>query len=611
MFRGPQLAQRLGSRLALTPAGRPFCSGAARDWSTSKAKIGTGVGRISDLVIESARGSWMRTVEGQNYLDFTSGIGVTNTGHCHPKVVQAVQEQAGRVVHAQVNVAYHRPMLELVDQLAEILPGGSKSLRPSGPDSKPLDSFVFGNSGAEAVENAVKLARQATGRQNVIVMQGGFHGRSLGAMSLTTSRAVYRAHFGPVLSGIFQIPFPFWKQVPGWSSLSPEPPAEVLAQAEYTFPTGLPEHTISGHQLNQFPEAEGSYVPELNHNRATAATAQQPTPAVAYTHQELFDSHSWLDSATADRLGEDCLQQLDLLFKQSCAPSETAAILLEPVIGEGGYVAAPESFLRGLRERCDRHGILLILDEVQTGFGRTGTLFAADRYTESNGEQLVPDIMCLAKGLASGHPLSAIATRTHLSSMQPPGSMGGTYTGNALSCAAALATMELMHPGVRAKSNADGSACSQPADAAKPENGCCGGGCGKSVLDTISPLVFNGAAIGARIRRNLNALAKEVMRKRANQAPLVGDPLPQVVEDVRGQGCMNAIQFNEAVVGAGFAARVVKRCVQNNLLILSTSSFEVVRFIPALSMSEAEADLGMQVFRQSVLDELLATIKLQ
>ncbi len=224
--------------------------------------------------------------------------GVTNTGHCHPKVVEAIREQAGLFLHAQANLVIHKPMLQLIEELRTIAP-------PS------IDSFFFANSGAEAVENAIKIARVATGRQNVIVFSGSFHGRTAGTMVLTTSKTVYRSGFGPLPSGVYVAPFPYAFRL-------------------------------------RMTEAEAS---------------------------------------------EYALEQLEYLLASQTAPKETAAILVESVLGEGGYVIPPVSFMKGLREICDKHGILLILDEVQSGFGRTGKWFAFEHY------HIVPDIITAAKGL--------------------------------------------------------------------------------------------------------------------------------------------------------------------------------------------------------------------
>src|SRR4030065_1882048 len=224
--------------------------------------------RIFSIEADHAQGSYIYDVHGNMFLDFTCGIGVTNTGHCHPRVVEAIQKQAGLLIHGQANIVYHKPMLELVSELRQIV-------HPS------IDGFFFTNSGAEAVEGAIKLARHATGRQNVIVFQGSFHGRTIGTMSLTTSKTVYRVGYQPVMAGVFVAPSPY----------------------AYTF--------------------------------------------------------GWSEKQTT----EWCLGELENLLLSQTAPQETAAILIEPVLGAGGYFVPPKEFLHTLRKLCDLHGILLIADE--------------------------------------------------------------------------------------------------------------------------------------------------------------------------------------------------------------------------------------------------------
>src|SRR5512141_2683109 len=300
-------------------------------------------GRIFNFVAERAEGSYIYTTDGRKLLDFTCGIGVTNTGHCHPKVVAAIREQAGLFLHAQANIVIHQPMLRLIEELRTVVPSS-------------IDGFFFSNSGAEAIEGAVKLARAATGKQNVIVFSGSFHGRTAGTMALTTSKTIYRAGFGPLPSGVFVAPFP------------------------YAFRLGMTEEQASSFAL----------------------------------------------------------EQLEYLLASQTAPRETAALLIESVMGEGGYIVPPTSFMRGLREISDKHGILLIFDEVQSGFGRTGKWFACEHFG------VVPDIITAAKGLASGMPLSGVFSRLDLMKKWEVGSHGGTYGGNAVACAASVATIRAM-----------------------------------------------------------------------------------------------------------------------------------------------------------------------
>lgn len=400
--------------------------------------------RIFNFVAERAEGSYIYTDDGRKLLDFTCGIGVTNTGHCHPKVVAAIREQAGLFLHAQANIVIHKPMLQLIEELRTIVPA-------------PIDSFFFTNSGAEAVENAVKIARVATGKPNIIVFSGSFHGRTAATMALTTSKTGYRTGFGPLPSGIFVSPFP------------------------YAFRLGMNEEQVSQYAL----------------------------------------------------------EQLDYLLASQTAPKETAAILIESVLGEGGYVIPPTSFMKGLREIADKNGIMLILDEVQSGFGRTGKWFAFEHYG------IVPDIMTVAKGLASGMPLSGVFTRTDIMKKLDVGSIGGTYGGNAVACAAGVATIRAM----------------------KEEK-----------------MLENASERGIQLMTGLRKLQEEY--------PQIGD--------VRGKGLMIGTEF---MVGErpDKAKPMVKEIVHavedQNLLLLTCGTYDnVVRWIPPLNVTSEQINDGLKIF---------------
>jgi 4-aminobutyrate aminotransferase len=300
------------------------------------------LGQSSKVCVDHGKGSWVYDTQGNAYLDFTSGIGVTSTGHCHPRVVQAVREQAGKVIHAQYTTVTHEPMLRLSDRLSVVMPGD-------------LNSVAFSNSGSEAVETALRLVRHATGRSNIISFHGGFHGRTMGAASLTTSATKVRTGFHPMMAGVVIAPFPHLYRY-GWDE-----------------------------------------------QRAT----------------------------------EFCLRELDEIFKTHSAPADTAAILIEPIQGEYGYYPAGKAFMQGLAERCQQHGILLVADEIQAGYGRSGKFWSLEHF------DVVPDVLITAKGLASGFPLSAIAATEALMKKGYPGSQGGTYGANAVACAAALATLDV------------------------------------------------------------------------------------------------------------------------------------------------------------------------
>ena len=303
-------------------------------------------GRITNLTVDHGEGSWLVTTEGERYLDYSSGIGVTNTGHAHPRVAAAVAAQASKLLHGQQNIVYHEPGLRLYERLQHVLPGDG------------WGAFLS-NSGAEAVEAAVKLARVATGRPAIIAFRGGFHGRTAQTMALTSAKDVYRAAFEPLPGSVYHTAFPYCYRAAG-----------------------------GAHPL-------------------AACTC-------------------------------DWEAELDLTFHQFIYPDRVAAIIVEPILGEGGYVVPPPGFLPRLREITRQHGILLVADEVQTGFGRTGRMFAVEHW------DVEPDILTMAKGIASGLPLSGIVARRDLLDRWAPGTHGGTFGGNVVSCAAANATLDVI-----------------------------------------------------------------------------------------------------------------------------------------------------------------------
>lgn len=310
----------------------------------SKSHLAPVWSKLTDLQVVSGSGAVVTATDGTEYLDLTSGIAVTSTGHCHPVVVEAIQRQAAQFIHAQVNCYTHNLLEPLAAKLEEVTPEG-------------IDTFFFANSGAEATEAAVKLSRQYTKKPNVIVFQGSFHGRTAQTMAMTTSKTGYRAGHMPLPAGVFV--------------------------------ANVPDFAASGE--------------------------------------------------TEDQAVQRCLNYLDYLLAAQTAPSETAAMVIEPLQGEGGYLPMPKSFLEGIAKRCRENGILFVADEVQTGFGRTGRMFAMEHYS------LVPDIMIMAKGLGSGFPISAIGAREEIMAKWPVGSHGGTYGGNPIGCAAAIATIGVLN----------------------------------------------------------------------------------------------------------------------------------------------------------------------
>jgi 4-aminobutyrate aminotransferase len=340
-------------------------------------------------------------------------------------------------------------MFDLVDELLTVVPEG-------------LESFYFSNSGAEAIEAAVKLARQVTGRPNIIVFQGSFHGRTVGTMSLTTSNTIYRAGYQPLMAGVTVAPFPYAYRY-GWT----------------------------------------------------------PEEATAF-----------------------CLKELRHLLVTQTAPQETAAMLIEPILGEGGYVFPPPDFLKGVREICGEHGLLLMVDEVQSGFGRTGRWFGHQHF------DVVPDVMIMAKGLASGFPLSGIATRPQLMDAWMPGTHGGTYGGNAVSCAAAAATVQAI--------------CEEE-------------------------MVENSARRGDDLVSRLWTLQREY--------PAIGD--------VRGLGLMVATEFTttDGHPDTKTAKAVRVKCLDKGLMLLTCGPYgNVIRWIPPLIVNQAQMDEALEIFEESLAE---------
>lgn len=409
--------------------------------------------RVFDLQFTRGEGSYLYSDDGQRYIDLFAGIAVHNVGHNHPKVVEAAKKQMDDLWHVCLNYGMYAPAIDLAERLASLLPD-------------PLETMFFGNSGAEAVEGAIKLARIATGRPAIVACRGSFHGRTMGALSMTASNSLYRRGFEPLLPEVYHVNYPY----PLWSAHGPDPDA------------------------------------------VTAAS----------------------------------LREIEDLLRWEVSPDRVAAILIEPVLGEGGYVPAPLQYLRGLRELCDRHGILLILDEVQSGFGRTGKMFAM----EHSG--IVPDILVMGKALGAGLPISAFVASRELHDKFPPGGHGTTYGGNAVSCAAAMAGLDVIE-----------------------EEG----------------LVERAARIGDEVLARLKPL-EELQR----------------VAEVRGLGCMIGIEFvdEHGRPDAELTEEVVQGCLARNVLILSCGAHKnVVRLIPALNIPDDVLAEGVGVF-ESVIREAVA-----
>jgi 4-aminobutyrate aminotransferase len=410
--------------------------------------------RYTPILVERGEGCYLYEQGGRAFLDFTCGIGVTNTGHCHPRVVEAIREQAGLLLHGQINITIHKPILELVEELRSFIP-------------RELDGYFFSNSGAEAIEGALKLARQATGRPNIIVFQGSFHGRTIGTMSLTTSKTIYRAGYQPLMPGVFVAPFPYAYRY-GWDE----------------------EYTVR-----------------------------------------------W------------CLDEVDYLMDTQTSPEETAAMLVEPILGEGGYVVPPAGFLEGLRERCDRHGMMLIMDEIQSGFGRTGKWFGFEHF------DVLPDIMTVAKGLASGMPMSGVISRMELMSRWTPGSHGGTFGGNAVAAAAAVATVR----------------------AIRDEN-----------------LLQNAVERGQQLLAGLKKMQEEA-------------PWRVRIGDVRGIGLMIGMEFrnDDRQPDKATAKAIIHACQDKGLLLLTCGPWDnTIRWIPPLVVTAGQIDEALDIFRRALEEQL-------
>lgn len=392
-----------------------------------------------DVVADHAAGSWVWDVDGRRYLDLGSGIAVTNTGHRHPHVVAAIHAQVDRLLHTSV-VLKHQPYIEAAEAVARLAPF--------------LDSpkVFFCNSGAEAVDGAVKLARRVTGRSGVIAFRRGFHGRTMAATSLTTAKALYQEGYEPLLPGVRIAPY----CIPGPTS-----------------PHRSPEEAV-----------------------------------------------------------EAALGELDLLLATDAA--SVGAMIVEPVLGEGGYVVPPVAWLHGLRQRCDAHGILLVFDEVQSGFGRTGRAFAAEVF------DVTPDVVLFAKGVASGMPLAGILAGAALMDRWPTGAHGTTFGGNPVSCAAAVATIEVL----------------------EREH------CYERALE-----------IGVRTMSRLRALTS------------------RAIVEVRGIGAMIGVELRDRAT----AEAVQQRCLDAGVIVLTCGpEGNVLRLIPPLTISEEELEVGLDVLVEAL-----------
>jgi 4-aminobutyrate aminotransferase len=401
----------------------------------------------ADIVVRKARGIYVEDVSGREFMDFSSGLATTNIGHNHPAVLAAIREQIDSLIHSGC-IFYYESLVKLPEMLGRVTPRG-------------LDMFFFGNSGAEAVEGALKLARFYTGRQGIVAFTSCFHGRTFGAMSLTTSNIRYRRKYQPFVPSVYHSPYP-------------------------------------------------------------------------YCYRCFFGQK-------ADSCGMECYEHLERLFKHLIHPEEIACVIIEPVLGEGGYVVPPAAFLKRLRRLCDEWGILLILDEVQAGMGRTGQWFASQNFG------VVPDIMTVAKGIASGMPLSAVVSRRRIMSEWPPGAHGTTFGGNPVACAAAIATIKVI----------------------QEEN-----------------LLENARKVGKGALERLRAMQERY----------------DLIGDVRGVGLMIGIEFvRDGQPHTQGLKKIMDYCLRKGLVLIECGvDKNVIRLAPPLVVKEKEIEKGLDILEEAI-----------
>jgi len=409
-----------------------------------------GVGRLSDLTVASASGATIIDADGREYIDFAGGIGVMNVGHCDPIVVEAIKRQAGILLHSSIHVGTYELYIELCEKLIQLLPHGQNT------------KAMLVNTGAEAVENAIKIARQATGRPGVICFTGAFHGRTLMALSLT-SKVNYKISCGPYAPEVYRLPYPIVR------------------------------------------------------------------PYDAQSEEEIVERE---------------LNRLRAALHDTTAPENVAAVIIELVQGEGGFNVAPKSYVQGLREICDEHGILLIIDEVQSGFGRTGHWAAFEHYG------VTPDISTWAKSMGGGLPISAVVGRAEVMDRTKPGTLGGTYGGNPVACAAALATIRQMEA-----------------------------------------LELNDRALnsGQRIRSKFLEIASRTKQ----------------VSDVRGLGAMMAIEFSNAsdptLPDGEIVKEIIATCRNQGLIIIPAGiDGNVIRLLAPLVISDQVLEQGLSILEEAI-----------
>ncbi|MBP1989012.1 4-aminobutyrate--2-oxoglutarate transaminase [Paenibacillus eucommiae] len=418
-----------------------------------------GVGNNTPIFVEKAQGALVHDVDGNVFLDFAGAIGTLNVGHCPPEVVEAVQKQAAQYIHSCFHVAMYEPYVELAEKLAKLTPGNFAK------------KTIFLNSGAEAVENAVKIARKFTGKPGIVSFTRGFHGRTLLGMSLTSKVKPYKFQMGPFAPAIYKAQFPY------------------------------PLHRPDG--------------------------------------------------LTEEQYADYCVRQFEDFLYTEAAPEELAAVIMEPVQGEGGFIVPPQAFVKGVYDICKKHNILFIADEIQTGFGRTGEMFASTHFG------IEPDLITMSKSIAAGLPLSAVTGRAEIMDAPNPGEIGGTYGGSPLGCAAALAVLEKMER---------------------------------------ESLVERSRVIGETIRSYFTSLQSTV---------------PQIAE-VRGLGSMCAVEFIDPVTKQPmkeFVAKLIKASLEAGVILLSAGVHgNVIRFLTPLIISDEELQEGLDIIGEALASQYAASL---
>ncbi len=408
-----------------------------------QSAVASTIYRYTDIAFQRGKGVYLYDIEGREYLDFVSGIATMNVGHSHPEVVEAICEQAQLLIHGACHIGYMEPYVAMMESIKSVAPGDLKN-----------GKGILVNSGSEAVETALKLARFVKNRPLVLAFTDSFHGRSMGALALTSSSTLYRKNLTGLLSGVYHTPYPYCFRCP------------------------------------------------LKHD-------------------------------SPDRCGIACLNLVEKALETTVPPEDLAAIIIEPIAGEGGYIVPPAGFLSGLREICDRYDIMLIADEVQTGFGRTGKMFAVEHW------DIVPDVMCLAKAMGGGLPLGAILGKAEYLDEWPPAAHGTTFGGNPVACRAGSVTLEII----------------------KSEN-----------------LMQNAEKLGDYIKDKLISLQKDF--------PIIGD--------VRGKGLMIGAELvNKDGTPANEIIKEVIKEVASQGVVLTKCGASTIRFAPPLIIDEDQLDEGL------------------